>query len=153
MFKHIIYGSLGWDLSQYFDYITAHSGAWPEQLRGFASSEKSYDMHGRHTLHDTRLLSASIKNDYNLDYHDPVASAELIFIDQMHEGVIKLTYERVLDFKHKAPVLKKYRTADVLMHEFDANNGGTYTHRILIDQDGAIEIEFANLKYAWEPLH
>lgn len=131
-----------WPLDDYFDYIDSVADALPVELRRFATTIESYELQGKYTLHDSRMISMQIAKERTVDGVSKLASVDITFLDQRFEGEFSLHYGGVSAFEVAESGLLDSRGSDVLLHEVSVVSDGVYKHAVMFDGDGGYIVEF-----------
>lgn len=150
MLERIYHDGLSWNFSEYFEYLREVEAGMPGALRAFACNVESYSLHGNQTLHDARLLSVVVRKAYMAQFTSGTTLVEISLVDQLFEGTTMLRYGGVSGFLFREASLTESGHADVLLHEFSIVRTGVYRHRIILDHNGELQIDFSEFSHQWE---
>ena len=147
--SRIYHDGISWNYTEYFDYIDEMANCMPPGLRDFAANVRSYSLHGKGTLHDSRVLSFMVSKSYADRFSGSRTFVEISLVDQLFEGKFVLSYDSVHDLFLKESSLKDHAHADVLRHEFSVLRPGLFEHQIILDHEGEIRIQFSDFSCGW----
>lgn len=134
-----------WPLDDYFDYIEDVAAQMPQALRDFATNVDSYALQSKTSLHDARMISLTVSKSRDDDVGVSNATVlEVVFLDQLFEGIFTLRYEGVSSFSTAESGLLNRQATDALLHESLVLGPGLYRHAVLFDGGGGYEVEFSD---------
>lgn len=138
-----------WPLDAYFEYLESVAHQLPRGLREFASSYESYQLEGKKTLHDSRVLSFTVSKERGAAGVSNRTCLDVVFLDQLWEDEIRVRYRGVSAYMALEPRLLDRQGHDVLLHEFSLIEPGRFRHTVMFDGDGGYSVEFDEFSIAW----
>ena len=138
-----------WPLDAYFEYLDGVAHQLPEGLRDFAATYESYQLEGKKTLHDSRVLSFTISKERGAAGVSNRTCLDVVLLDQLWEGEIHIRYSGVSAYIALEPRLLDREGHDVLLHEFSLIAPGRFRHAVRFDGDGGYSVDFAEFSIAW----
>jgi len=149
-FKHIVfdndeYGTAVFD--KYFDYIESIKNTMPKALSEFASNYERYELNGPLTLHDSWIDSIFLQKNY-FDVNAIKQSTVKLKFLLANQNLLDLQYEDVSEFIYTyQPTKWPDRAVDLIVHEFDRNDDGSYSHLMAFDRNVWLKIVFKTFQY------
>lgn len=137
-----------WPLDDYFEYIESVASLMPVGLREFATSFERYQLRGKCTLHDCRMLSITVSKKMHDGGVSNDTALDVTLLDQFFEGRICLHYGGVSSFEVAESQLLNRRGSDVLLHEFSVLTEGRFRHAVLFDGGGGYAVEFSKFSHS-----
>lgn len=149
-FEHIQQDEDGaWPLDPYFEYLESVAHQLPRGLREFASSYESYQLEGKKTLHDSRVLSFIISKERGAAGVSNRTRLDVVLLDQLWKDEIHICYGGVSAYMALEPRLLDRQGHDVLLHEFSLIAPGRFRHVVMYDGDGGYSVDFAEVSIFW----
>jgi hypothetical protein len=143
MFKHLVFGDLGWDFAPYFRYL--ETAPLPDHIRAFAADQAHYRMQDANSLHDSRLVSWTIRGV------DRAIQIEACLLGQMYDRHIHLIYKNVRSYRLDNPaeyeLPPKSGHGDLLVHELTVADDGLFVHVLYFSRGSTFVVEFADLEH------
>ena len=134
---------------RYFEYLVQVSGRMPAALSEFALDPRRYELTGPLTLHDAWLETLLLDQSYEPNSNSLASRSVRVRLLLANQNRLDLDYRDVTCVEYSAiPSQWPDKAKDLLVHEFQIAEAGSFSHLIQFDGDVWLRLTFKEMSWS-----